>query len=119
MNGAIFMRYLERLAELREDHHKRQTDVAKILNTSQQQYSLYEVGDRKMPIDKLAKLADYYNVSVDYILKRTDYPMVIEQQYVVDSELKKFILYYTSLNETNRDIILGEMARLSKAQTEE
>jgi hypothetical protein len=45
--------------------------------------------------------------------------MVIEQQYVVDSELKKFILYYTSLNETNRDIILGEMARLSKAQTEE
>ena len=51
---------------------KSQEDVAKILKTTQQQYSKYEIGIRLIPIDKLNILADYYKTSTDYILGRTN-----------------------------------------------
>ncbi len=64
---------LSRLKEIREDNDLLQKDVAKILNISQVQYSRYETGLRLIPIDKLSILADYYKVSVDYLICRTDY----------------------------------------------
>ena len=56
----------------REDRDLLQTDIAKVLNTTQCQYSLYENGIRSMPIEKLIILAKYYDVSVDYILGLTN-----------------------------------------------
>ena len=61
-----------RLREIREDKDLTQAEVAKILNTTQQQYSKYEIGSRVIPIEKLCLLADYYNVSLDYLVCRTD-----------------------------------------------
>lgn len=61
-----------RLKDLREDMDLTQVDVAKILKTTQQQYSKYELGIRLIPIDKLNKLADFYKTSTDYILGRTN-----------------------------------------------
>lgn len=61
-----------RLKEIREDRDLTQNDVAKILKTTQQQYSKYEVGINLIPIDRLCILADYYNVSLDYLVCRTD-----------------------------------------------
>ena len=61
-----------RIKEIREDKDLTQKDIAKILNITQQQYSKYELGIRLFPIDKLCKLADFYNVSLDYLLCRTD-----------------------------------------------
>ena len=63
---------LARLKEIREDRDLLQKDIAKILNTSQVQYCRYETGIRLIPIDKLNTLADYYGVSVDYLICRTD-----------------------------------------------
>lgn len=63
---------VNRIREVREDKDLSQTDIAKILNTSQQQYSKYELGLRSIPIEKLDKLADYYNTSIDYLVGRTD-----------------------------------------------
>ena len=63
---------LMRLKEIREDRDLSQNEVAKILNTSQVQYSRYETGIRLIPIDKLNVLADFYNTSVDYLICRTD-----------------------------------------------
>lgn len=62
----------KRLKNLREDHDKLQKDIAKYLNITQQQYSLYELGIRDLPIDCLIKLSKLYNVSTDYILNLTD-----------------------------------------------
>ena len=62
------MSYAKRLAGLREDADKTQTDIAKILGTTQQYYSTYETGERALPIDRLRKLCEYYHVSADYIL---------------------------------------------------
>ena len=59
-----------RLKELREDNDLTQDDIAKILNISQRSYSHYELEDRQIPLDLLVKLADYYDVSVDYIIGR-------------------------------------------------
>ncbi len=63
---------LIRLKEIREDKDLLQKDIAKILNMSQVQYSRYETGTRLISIDKLDALANYYGVSVDYLICRTD-----------------------------------------------
>ena len=49
-----------------------QTQVAKILGMSQTGYSKYETGENDIPTNILIKLADFYDVSVDYILERTN-----------------------------------------------
>ena len=66
------MDYLQRLKDLREDMDMQQSDVAKLLNTTQPQYSRYETGERELPLRHLVTLADFYNVSADYILGRTN-----------------------------------------------
>lgn len=61
-----------RLKDLREDHDLTQAELAGILNISQRGYSHYETGNNDIPTEILIKLANYYNVSIDYILGRTN-----------------------------------------------
>ena len=61
----------QRLKDLREDSDLKQSDIAELLQTTQQQYSKYERGKINVPVEVFIKLADYYNVSVDYLLGRT------------------------------------------------
>lgn len=61
-----------RIRNLREDADMTQTQIAKVLNCSQRVYSNYERGDLDIPTEILIKLANFHNVSVDYILNRTD-----------------------------------------------
>lgn len=63
-----------RLRELREDRDLKQREVAAYLNCSQQVYSNYELGQRDIPTELLIKLADFYHVSIDYLLCQTDDP---------------------------------------------
>ena len=62
------------LRSIREDRDIRQKDVAAYLNVSQNTYSQYETGVIALTAEVLIKLADYYQVSVDYLLDRTDHP---------------------------------------------
>lgn len=64
--------FFRRLRDLREDHDFRQEDVAEVLGISQTVYSRYERGFQTIPVVHLLKLADFYSVSTDYILGRTD-----------------------------------------------
>ena len=61
---------ISRLKDLREDYDLTQKEVADILHTTQQQYSKYELGKINVPIDVFIKLADYYTVSIDYLVGR-------------------------------------------------
>lgn len=63
---------IDRIKNLREDNDLTQTQLAKQLNISQRAYSHYESGDRKIPLDILIGLADYFNCSIDFLLGRTD-----------------------------------------------
>lgn len=65
------MDYIKIIKDIREDHDLTQQQVADILGTSQTMYARYERGANEMPIRHLIKLADYYNVSTDYLLGRT------------------------------------------------
>ncbi len=62
------MTYNKRMRELREDNDYKQETVARFLKITKQQYSLYETGKRKLPIDHLIALCELYKVSADYIL---------------------------------------------------
>lgn len=64
--------YLKRMRDLREDHDKTQQQIADILHTSQTMYARYERGANELPIHHLIKLCDFYEVSTDYFLGRTD-----------------------------------------------
>ncbi len=61
-----------RIRNLREDKDLYQKDIAKVLGISQQYYSDYESGKRIMPITHLIKLAQFYQVSLDYLVGLTD-----------------------------------------------
>lgn len=63
-----------RLKQLREAKNYTQLRVALDLNMNQNSVSRYENGEREAGYDLLVKFADYYNVSIDYILYRTDNP---------------------------------------------
>ena len=61
-----------RVRDLREDRDLTQQDIAKMLNMQLTVYQRYERGEREVPFWVAIKLADYYNVSLDYIFGRTD-----------------------------------------------
>lgn len=63
--------YFKRIKDLRIDHDLYQKQIANLLKITRQQYGLYESGKRDIPIDLLIKLADFYNVSIDYMVERT------------------------------------------------
>ena len=60
--------YWHILRELREDRDLKQSDIAKVLDTTQQVYSRCENGQNEMPIRHLITLCRYYHVSADYVL---------------------------------------------------
>lgn len=66
------MKYYSRLKTLRLEARLSQADVAKILKCSQVGYGMYELGKRKIPVEKLIQLAKLYHTSLDYIAGLTD-----------------------------------------------
>lgn len=62
----------QRLKDLREDSDMKQTDIALLLGTTQQTYSLWERGDREIPFHHAITLAKFYKVSLDYIAGLTN-----------------------------------------------
>ena len=66
------MHQYKRLRDLREDADLNQSVVADVLSISNQQYSLYERGDREIPFHHVITLAKFYDVSIDYIAGLTN-----------------------------------------------
>lgn len=68
--------YFQRIRDLREDHDLTQKEIAALLGIQQTVYSRYERGFQNIPLECLLFLADYYQVSTDYILGRTNNPII-------------------------------------------
>lgn len=66
--------YFQRLRDLREDKDLKQAEIAQMLGIKQTVYSRYERGFQNIPLEHLLRLADFYNVSTDYILGKTNNP---------------------------------------------
>lgn len=68
------MLFRQRLRDIREDNDKTQTQIAEILGTTRQQYSRWESGAWQMPIENYKILAEFYNISIDYLAGLIDTP---------------------------------------------
>lgn len=77
-NGNLFSEvirlYFRRIYDLREDNDFSQKAVAEFLEMHPNVYRRYEKGTREIPVSTVMKLADFYHVSTDYLLGRTDDP---------------------------------------------
>lgn len=65
-----------RLAQLRKERKISQVKLAMDLNTNQNTISRYETGEREADYAMLIRISDYFNVSIDYLLERTDNPEI-------------------------------------------
>ena len=72
------MNYKLRIRDLREDHDKTQQNIADLLGTSQTMYARYERGASELPVRHLILLAQYYHVSMEYIVGLTDNKTPVE-----------------------------------------
>lgn len=62
----------QRIQDLRTDADMSQKQLSEILHISQRSYSHYETGSRNIPVEMLIRLANYYDISVYYLVGRTD-----------------------------------------------
>lgn len=68
----------QRIQDLRVDSDLTQKEMSEILHISQRSYSHYETGSRNIPIEMLIRIANYYHISLDYLVGRTDRKNMLE-----------------------------------------
>lgn len=68
------MFFYPRLRDMREDHDKTQSEIAELLGTAREQYGRYETGKQELPMHHFITLANYYNVSLDYLAGLVTHP---------------------------------------------
>ena len=100
----------ERLQIVREEAQKTQTAVANILGITRQAYNHYETGKREPSLDTLSKLATLYDVSVDYLLGKTDIKKPPVE--ITDEEAKdEFVGFYGDIK---KDLTEGDLEDIKK-----
>ena len=102
----------ERLRDLRDEHELTQVKVAKLLGVSQAAYQRYESGDRAVPDEVKIFLAQYYNVTIDYLLGKTN-----DRASAIISDLDNKKVKYADLTEAQKKMI-NRMDELSDEEQE-
>jgi len=94
-----------RISEIRQQRGLTQADVAKHLKVTQQTYSAYETDKRQMNFETLCMLADFFEVSTDYLLGRQDaIPSFLSE------EERVMIAQYRTLGEHAKDTVKNSLA---------
>ena len=94
-----------KLKQLRIENQKSQQDIADYLNISQSNYSKYELGTIEPSITLLIKIANFYGVSLDYLLERNN-PNIIDKS-ILSNKMQELLNLILKLNDTQVDRILG------------
>ena len=68
----MYLYKYHKIRDLREDNELSQIECSKLFYVSKNTYIRYETGERIPPIDFMERVADHYNVSIDYLTGRTD-----------------------------------------------
>lgn len=95
---------MNRLKDLRIEKGLLQSDIAKIINKGERTVGFYETGERDMNTETLAILSDFFNVSIDYLLGKSDVRNPGKQ---IDDILNEAMIgmskeEYEALNETQK-----------------
>ena len=96
---------MERIVKIRQQKSLTQADVARYLKITQQTYSSYETGKRQMNFETLCMLADFYEVSADYLLGRQD-----AVPSFLNEEERTMIAQYRVLEEYAKDAVKNSLA---------
>ena len=72
------MFYYQRLRDMREDRDMTQAQIAELLGTAREQYNKYELGRQEIPFHHVITLAEFYNVTIDYLAGLTDKPKKLQ-----------------------------------------
>lgn len=96
---------IERLKKLRKEGKLTQKDIATFLNISQPAYQQFESGKKKMNLETMEKIADFFNVSTDYLLGKTDFPD-LDLEVDIDTAIDNSVAYDgTPITDNDREII--------------
>lgn len=110
--------FYQRLRDLREDKDLSQTEIANVIKTSQSYYAQYESGKRAIPFDRIIELANYYNVSIDYIAGRTNDKKGLTRSELSEKETA-LIKNYRELTEKQQGMILGRIETYQEENAEQ
>lgn len=100
-----------KIKELRKQNNKNQIDIANYLNITQATYARYELGVHEPPLETLCKLANYYGVTVDYLIGRD-----ANEFAYLSAEEKTLIVNFRKLSTYNQAKIVGEVAGILLTQ---
>lgn len=106
------MAFYQRLKDLKEDADITQKQVADLIGVSMNHYGKYERGETDIPFEKAIILANYYNVSLDYLAGRTNIKNPISDK----SQLLKIAELFKQLNSINRNRIEERMLEMLENQ---
>ena len=109
------MAFYQRIRDLREDADKTQTEIAAYLGTTAQYYGKYEKGERELPFSRAVLLANFYDVSLDYLAGRTNLPKNPHGITIADDALL-VLQKYTALTERNKGRLEQFLDTLSEQQ---
>lgn len=101
-----------RLRDLREDADKTQSDIAEVLGTTAQYYGRYEKGETELPLSRAIQLADYYNVSLDYLAGRS----VFKRETALNEDEERLLECWRRLSERNKGKIDYHIEELLREQ---
>lgn len=105
---------IKRIRDLREDADLTQKEVGEKLNMSQSQYQKYESGLVTPSINILLSIAELYDVSLDYLLNRTNYKKVVQSE-AMRSRNNRLMNYYNRLSLEDQDYVMGKMIELYRS----
>ena len=108
----------QRLRDLREDKDLKQIDIAEMINISLRQYGLYERGKQDITLEKTLTLADFYNVSIDYIAGRTNDKRGLTRSELSENETD-LIKNFRSLSIERQSRLLERMEMFMEEQEAE
>lgn len=95
------MQHYQRIRDLREDKDLTQEELCRLLYMHKTTYTNYEQGKHTVPLDFAVTLADYYNVSIDYIAGRTNYPKGAGASSLSEDEIE-LLERFSKLSERNK-----------------
>lgn len=110
------MRIYQRLKDLREDKDMNQKEIGEIIGTSGNYYGDYEKGKRDIPTERMIILAQFYNVSMDYITGLTNDKGGLHKNTTAESNL---LNKYNALSDIRKGRILQLLDMLTEEQQEE
>lgn len=108
-----------KLKELRESRHLTQTGMGARIGVTQQNISRYERDVSTMPVEILLETADYFNVTTDYLLGRSEMKRNLEGQVQVNREIEEYfdlVEMYQDLDARDREIVLSTITAMIKTK---